>query len=648
MGGMGKTRLAAEIAREWGGEYRFVSFVSLPDAGRLHDTVLQTLGVAPLADTPTDEQLIRVLRRYDAMLLILDNAEHLCEAVAAMTLRLLAEVPGLRLLVTSRQRLRIAGEAVLLLTPLDAPGSPAQTARLLEFAVVSLFVDRAKNARPDFVLSERNAPAVAEICKRLEGIPLALELAAARITSQTPQQIAHSLETKLTDLKSRHHGLSARHQSLRTVIQGSLDLLSPAQQAFFIAIAVFQGGWSLEAAQAVIECEEAGEYLEHLTVCSLVVAREDERLGTMRYMLLETLRQFATESLAPEAREVFRERHARFYMDMAVNADQEDFRYMDRLEADHENLLPAMEWYWQHDRATLVPLLQGIMNLWANRGYHRLALEWIARVFAEHAVIARQHKQGMFRIYVDVGRYEEAEQVVRLAEQDTDDPIQVTWVHTCRGYLRMMQGIWNEAVACQCKAVEAAQGIEGNQLGMIIRLVSSNAALALIGRAEYLPDNPDPVGDYREAERYTRSGYAGLPEGSRLQSSYYHHLMCALWGQGKEEDGDLCFARALEIAMAHRHLTTLTRIMSDGAFRLAAKDCAAESVQFLSAAEALREKMGYRVGHYLEARVQEHLRSLQTLMDDDTFDRQWQSGIYTPPEVLIPAILPKILLRKTA
>ena len=647
MGGVGKTRLAVESAGEGEGETLWVSLVPLPDAARLYDTILQALGVAPQAEASTQAQLAHVLRQRGGLLLILDNAEHLHDAVAACALHLLAEVPQLRLLVTSRQRLNIPGEAVLLLPPLEKPDSAARPEWLLEFAAVSLFVDRAKNARPDFTLSERNAPAVAEICKKLDGLPLALELAAARITSQTPQQIALSLQNHLTDLKSHQRGLTARHQSLRAVMQGSLDLLSQEQRGFFSALSVFQGGWSVEAALFVTGCAEAEEYLDHLTRCSLIVAREDERLEIMRYGLLETLRQFAAERLTPQEAENYQERHARFYMKLASQADQEDYRFMDRIEADHENLLSAMEWHWRRDTDALIPLLQGVLNLWANRGQHRLALEWIDRVYTERAAIANQYKQGMFRVYVDVGRYEEAEQLVQMAEQTADDPIQITWVNTCRGYVRMLQGRWDEAVECQRRAVEAAQNIEGDQRGMIARLVSSNAALAHLGRAEYLADNPDPIQDFREAEQYTRTGYAGLQEGSRLQSSYYRHLMCALWGQNRDEEGDWCFARALEIALSHRHLTTLIRVIGEGAFRLAEKGCPEESVQFLAAMQTLQEKMGFHAAPYFEARVREHLEGLRAQLGREAFDSRWQSGLYTPLDVLIPSTLDRINLCKT-
>ncbi len=650
MGGIGKTRMATETARNWEGECLFVSLVPLPDAGRLYDTALQSLGVAPQADAPIDEQLIRVLRRRGTLLLILDNAEHLNDAVAAMALQLLTQVPDLRLLVTSRQRLGIAGETVLLVAPLEAPGPAARAERLLEFAAVSLFVDRAKNARPDFTLSERNAPAVAAICKRLEGIPLALELAAARITSQTPQQIALSLETGLTDLKARQRGLSQRHQSLRAVIQGSLDLLSDEQRTFFLALSVFQGGWSVEAAAAVTGCADFEEYLYHLTVCSLVVAREEERLGIMRYTLLETLRHFAAENLASEMQHAYRERHARFYIDMVARANQEDFRSMDRLEADQENLLLAMDWFWKHERHTLLPLLTDLLNLWANRGYHRLALDWIALAFPGDELIAAARLTERlvgYRVFVDVGRYDEAERVAQAVLQTARDPINKGWALTGISYVLMMKGEWDRAIAHQREALEYVVQAEEGRGSHALHMCYIHMGQTLNARAEYAADNPDPLEDFREAERYLYIGLEGLTEDSRLRSGNNRELMRSFWGQQRWEEGDLCFARALQIALAHRHLTSLIQTLGDGAFRLAAKGCPGESVQLISASVALQEKMEYRAPSYFASRIQKQLSALRNELGSEAFDRHWQSGVYTPLEVLIPSVFPQILLSKT-
>jgi len=553
MGGMGKTRLAAEVATDWEGVCLFLSLLPVADPGQLYDAILRALGVAPHTDASTEAQTVQVLNRRGALLLILDNAEHLNDAVAALALLLLEQVPKLRLLVTSRQRLNVSGESVHLLTSLEAPGQPAHTERLLEFASIALFVDRAKIARPDFVLSPRHADAVVEICKRLEGIPLALELAAARITAQTPQQIAHSLEAGLTDLKARQHGLSPRHQSLRAVIQGSLDLLTAEQRDLFLALSVFQGGWSVEAAEAVTGSPEVAEDLNHLTVCSLVVVQEDERLGVMRYSLLETLRQFAAENLDPERRDWYGERHAHFYVTMVIHADRENFQFMDRLEADHANLLLAMEWFWQHDQTTLRPILVDILNLWANRGYHSLALEWLAQKLPDTDLVAAVRETGTMiglRVYVDVGRYGDAESVARAALQGARDPVRITWALNGLGYVLMMQGEWSAAIASLRESIECGEQSRQEPILPALRMCYSHLAQALNGRAYYLADNLDPQQDYREAEHYLNILHVSLAEHNRLQAGYYTTMMRSLWGQERMEEGDLCFARAADCGHA--------------------------------------------------------------------------------------------------
>ena len=648
MGGIGKTRLATEAIHDWRGESLFLSLVPLPDPSRLYDTVLKSLGVSPLTDCPLEEQIIRVLSRRGEMLLILDNAEHLNDAVAEMALLLLAGVPDLRLLVTSRQRLDIAGESVLLLAPLEAPGPSASPERLMEFAAVSLFVDRAKNARPDFALTEKNALSVVEICQRLEGHPLALELAAARITSQTPQQIALALQHRLTDLKARQHGLSHRHQSLRAVIQGSLDLLSREQREFFFALSVFQGGWTLEAATAVTLSNEAEDHLNHLTLCSLIMTQEEERLGSMRYSLHETLRQYAAESLSPGKLEEYRERHASYYFALAKLGVGEDFRLMDMAEADHENLLLVLERLWQNDRKTLVEILSYIMNFWCNRGYLRLALEWITRLHSDEQFFSTDFLEGMYRVYLDVGRYEDAERVVRRVQKNAQIPLQIAWVNSCLGIVRKRQGRWDEAVEFQLTAIQSALQIKGEERGIAVRLVSADLGDAFNGRAEYWHENPDPISDFKEAERHVRSGFVDIEQNSRLYATYYSRLMRSLWGQNRKAEGDECLACALRIALSHRHLTSLVDIIGEGAFRLAEKGFPEESVRFFSAYELLREKMGYRSPHYFEARVQERLRTLRELLGVETFDQNWRTGVYTPLEDLLPASLPQILLRKNA
>ena len=298
MGGIGKTRLAVEVAGEFGGSSLFVPLETVTDAAQIGEVLAKTLGATLERHAPLDEQLSRCLEPLGETLLLLDNAEHLTESIAAFALSLLAHSPALHLLIVSRQRLGLAGEAVCILAPLEIPAESPSLENGMQSPCIALFVDRAAKARPDFVYSSRNADAIAEICVRLEGIPLAIELAAAHVISQTPGQLASALRQSVTDLKSRQRGLPERHRSLQTVFDTSLKLLPPDVRAFFLALAVFQNQWTIEAARDMTGSERSAEFLERLVESSLLLCREDERLGVMCFSLMETVRQLALQARA--------------------------------------------------------------------------------------------------------------------------------------------------------------------------------------------------------------------------------------------------------------------------------------------------------------------------------------------------------------
>jgi predicted ATPase len=392
-GGVGKTRLTVETLRESDRGVVFIPLAELPDPDHVADAALLALRVTPSTDADPVEKLIAILRPRNTSLLILDNTEHLMDAVVSLSVRLLDAVPDLHLVITSRQRLDIPGEATLLLEPLEPPRYTSAPERLVEFPAVALFLDRARNARPDFMLTSRHVRALVEICRRLEGMPLALELAAARVTSQTPAQIAATLATNLMDLKSRQRGLSERHRSLRAAIQGSFDLLTPELQAFFAQLAVFQGGWTVEAARAVTGSAETEAALEELAIRSLVVAREDEATEVMRYSFLETLRQFAAEQLSLLERSAgdvsadrnenrqnaaiqeMARRHADYYLAVAEQAapridEQGASNILAELEREKENLRAALRWAIDTGAVDLAHrFADALSGFWSIRGY---------------------------------------------------------------------------------------------------------------------------------------------------------------------------------------------------------------------------------------------------------------------------------------
>ena len=484
-GGMGKTRLTVETACHTPRPPLFVSLVELTDGRTIAEAILRALLISTRPETDPEQYLIEVLQSRDATLLILDNAEHLLESVAELSLRLLHAIPSLRLLITSRQRLNVPGEAALALPSLPLPDTP-DLERLLEFPAVALFVDRARMSRPDFIPAPRHADGLREICRRVEGMPLALELAGARIALQTPAQIAHSLASGLLDLKSRQRGLSARHRSLRAVIQGSFDLLPSELQRFFIHLAVFQGGWTGEAVQSITGCAETDEFLEELIQRSLVVTREDEQTGRMRYGFLETVRQFAAEQLSVPEREQSTQRHAAYFLGLAALTWEDDARALRPLDSELKNLLLALENGWQAPSDTFWWGTVGALMYMFVRGQHRVALIWAERALVcicglTDCRLRVRLRNAVCIILADMGRLDDVRRVSQEAWEDAEangDEAGAISAHAYFGYAANEAGKFDQALDLQRAALQRARRLDNPHT---LRLCLSLTARALLG-----------------------------------------------------------------------------------------------------------------------------------------------------------------------
>ena len=311
LGGAGKTRLAIEVAERlvepFAGAVWFAPLADITDPRLLADTILDSLRLVRSPQQEPLEQVIEALSRQPS-LLILDNFEQMVEGGAALVQTLLSRVPTLTVLVTSRQLLGLAGEEEFVVPPLLTPNGGETAAQLSLYDSVQLFVDRAQAAMPHFQVTSGNAPAVAELCHRLEGLPLAIELAAARALVLTPAQMLKQLEQRFGFLVSRKRDATERHKTLEAAIEWSYRLLTPELQRFFARLSVFRGGWTAEAAEAVCEEPLALDYLAQLRECSLVLA-EETRGGRMRFRMLESLREYAANNYLAEGRPLNRERH---------------------------------------------------------------------------------------------------------------------------------------------------------------------------------------------------------------------------------------------------------------------------------------------------------------------------------------------------
>jgi len=366
-GGSGKTRLALRAAARRADALRgrafFVALAQVAEAELVVPAIAHELGVQEVPGRPLLDTVAVHLTARDT-LLVLDNLEHLSEAARDVA-ALLSACARLQVLATSRVPLRIGGEHELEIAPLDVPGPQAPVDETLESPSIRLFVDRAREIRHDFSVGRANGAAVRELCARLDGLPLAIELAAGRVRLLTPEAMLARVSERLDLLASGAADAPSRHRTLRASIAWSHDLLEPAEQASFRRLAVFRGGCTLAAAEAV--CEAPLEDLTRLAEHNLVTTRFGVD-GEARFGMLETIREFAAEQLRASGEiDAIERRHAEFFADFAEEVEPHLYTgrrapWQQRLSEERDNLRGAIAWSIEHDVAG--PALRVLAALW--------------------------------------------------------------------------------------------------------------------------------------------------------------------------------------------------------------------------------------------------------------------------------------------
>jgi len=372
-GGSGKTRLALHVASEMVGAFGqgvwFVALAGVSDPDLVPMSVLQALHIMPTPGLPPLQSLVTYLRNKQ-LLLVLDNFEQVGAATTAID-EMLAAAPGLKVLVTSRVVLHLYGEHEFGVPPLDVPDTSIalKATELLRYEAVQLFVERAQAVLPNFALTDENGAAIAQICARVDGLPLALELAAARVKMFPPAQLLARLsQARLPMLTRGARNLPDRQQTLRKTISWSYDLLSKAEQAWLARLGVFTGGWSLEAAEVMMQVVVDQEYtpvsnhaverLERLVDNSLLV-RLPAVDGQARFTMLETLREYTLERLTAQGEiELLRDWHACYYLRVAEAGERglrgpQQLAWLANLTADCDNFRAALEWSLQRARESM-------------------------------------------------------------------------------------------------------------------------------------------------------------------------------------------------------------------------------------------------------------------------------------------------------
>jgi predicted ATPase/class 3 adenylate cyclase len=379
-GGMGKTRLAIHIAAELldafsDGVY-FVPLAQVTDAELVGPAIVQTLGLREQPGQSVRDTLVDYLASKE-LLLVLDNFEQVLPA-APLVADLLAACPNLKVLVTSRARLHLRGELEYPIPPLELPdpGVRLEVDQLLSCSAVRLFVERAQAVKPGFELNESNAADVVAICRRLDGWPLAIELAAARVRLLTPKAMLARLSRSLDVLTGGQRDLPDRHQTLRGTIAWSYDLLDSGGKALFRRLAVFAGGWSLESAEAIAAGDDY-DVLDGLMalIDHHLVKRSDEDEDEPRFSMLRAIGDYGLEQLEATG-ELFdlQARHAAWFLDMAQDAERSldrngQERALDLLDREHDNLITALHWYQQQDPSEGLRLGTALWRFWRTRGY---------------------------------------------------------------------------------------------------------------------------------------------------------------------------------------------------------------------------------------------------------------------------------------
>ena len=423
-GGTGKTRLGLQVGADLIEEFEdgvfFVSLDPVTDADIVVSTIAHTLGVQEAGGQPIVENLKNYLRDKE-ILLLLDNFEQITSAAPFIS-DLLITCPRLKVLVTSRELLHLRGEQDFPVPPLTLPERVSQDTKgtdlvstLTQYEAVQLFIERAKAVRPDFEVTSENAPAVAEICHRLDGLPLAVELAVGRIRLMKPQEMLERLERRLPLLARGARDLPARQQTLQGTITWSYDLLDESEKVLFRRLSVFVGGCTLESAEAVCNLEVdplagselalnavKGQALEIDVlegIASLVdknLLKQDEVKGDSRFVMLETIREYGQERLTESGEEeTTRRNHTNYFLMVAEQAEPEldgpdQVEWLNRLDLEYDNLRAALEWSLgsgedvgaRHD----VPLrlARALHWFWFLRGYIKEGYQWLEKALSRN------------------------------------------------------------------------------------------------------------------------------------------------------------------------------------------------------------------------------------------------------------------------
>lgn len=597
-GGVGKTALSLGIAGKMRVEFVdgvvVIRLAGLQDPALVASTIANALDVVESGGRSLLDCLADALHER-RLLLVLDNFEHLLDAAPVVT-DLLTRCPYLTVLATSRATLRLAGEHAYPVAPLEVPDLDRlpSTGDLADVAAVRLFIDRAIAADPTFVLTDVNAEAVAALCHRLDGLPLAIELAAARSNLLPPAAILSLLERRLPLLTGGRRDAPARHRTIQDAIAWSYDLLAPEAQAFFRHLSVFTGGWTLEAAADVsgLTLVEALDSLEALVDESLVVRRSDANARAPRFSMLETIRVFGLERLADHDEEVeTRDRHAAFFCDLVADlyaAFPGDQSWLSWVTPEEDNLRQALQHVLERgDTLALSELCSGLEPFWVTRSHVGEGRRWleiaIARDDGQPPFLRARNRAGYGVFLLYDGAFDLAvpilEEAVALAREHGEMfPLEQALQHL--GHIWAQQGDYARAMAAFEEAEQAARALLPTlpQAGLMVgsELCAQGATARRAG------DHATAVARFTEAIPFLRA-----PGGNRRLGSLLSELGIIQLNAGDTHEAARNMVEGIALTWDVRNDAVLSGSLRGLAALAAVTDQPASAARLLGAADAV-------------------------------------------------------------
>jgi predicted ATPase/DNA-binding CsgD family transcriptional regulator len=637
-GGCGKTRLAltgaSEVAEDFEDDAWWVPLASLSEPDLLPQAVAAALGVREAPGRSLSKALVEHLETKN-QLLVLDNCEHLIDACAALSDTLLRLCPDLHILATSREALGIAGEKAWQVPSLSLPDPErlCPVEELGRYEAIQLFVERAQAVAPHFEMTEENAPTVARVCKRLDGIPLAVELAAAWTRVLSAEQLASRLDNSFGLLTTESRTADPRHRTLRATIDWSHKLLSDEERTLFRRLTVFAGGWTLEAAEEVcagegIEEDAVLDLLTHLADKSLVlVAQRDGEQA--RYRLLETVRQYGVQKLKESGEEPeIRRRHAVFFAALGAQAEPglfgaEEGWWRHWLGAEHDNLRAALAWGEERDAELMLRLAGALWRFWwAHLTEGRAWLERALEASGGDAPAPLRVKAlGTASIVASMqGEIERGEALAReavaLAEQ-IDEPEGRVWGLLNLSFAGRSRGDHQAALGHAEAAAAQARALDEDDLPPSLRALTLNR----LGHEAY------ELGDWSRAEAVLEEA---LECWRRLGNPWGISVVLGKLADVAQARGDNASAAALyrdSLGFWQGQGSELITVeILTGLARLAAKNQPGHAVRLFGAAEAVQTRAGLTPAPALRTKNGRAIGSARAALGEEAFAASWASG----------------------